>query len=260
MENSGPSPAEIGVDIEKVLDDPKNEINTDISSLAKNIYENPQTSAEKEKQYIEEMVAKYPPEQRKIFDNSDGIEVVYLGSDEISSQISSQVAKAKEVLRSKFGDKLGEVFKDLKVYYVRGEEQGGGWALSGANAITMNTDSAVMTIEAVEKMLGPQGAGIIETGDWAKVFQDRPDGLQTVSGEMTLIHELGHIFQAKTNTKFQDTENAPTKYGRTKEWEDYAESFMYYCYDKPLNGNRSQLIAQDILNLSTTPSQSPNAA
>lgn len=252
MEEKGPNPQELGLEIgkgiEKIKEEPANEQMLDKTPSPQDIkIDNDQSGADREKAHIQEMLAKYPENQRRVMDSQDGIDCIYLGNGEISPKLSHSIENAKAVLRAKFGDRLSEVFKDLKVYYVRNELGGrGGFAYSGANAIIMDTDNNQLTVAEAEEFLGPNGEiKLLEPGDWQKVVEDR-EGSQTISGETTLVHEIGHIFQAKTNTKFQDTENAPTKYGRTKEWEDYAESFLYYCYDKPLAGDRSALIAQDI--------------
>lgn len=60
-------------------------------------------------------------------------------------------ARAKERLRAKFGEKLPAVFKDLKIYFVSGVIENGGYAYSGANAIIMDIENAILTVEEAEK-------------------------------------------------------------------------------------------------------------
>lgn len=245
-----------GSGFEKAKEEPVNELRKDITPSATDMQVDTDISrTDQEKQYIADLLRIYPDEQKRVFENTDGIDCIFLGEGEIPSQLLDSAKKAKEVLRNKFGNNLGTVFEGLKVYYgqglvdMRGERIGGGFAYSGANAILMDSENNCLTITEAESMLGPDGAGFLDAGDWSRVVADR-EGSQTVSGETTFVHEIGHILQAKTGTKFEDTANAPTKYGRTKEWEDYAESFLYFCYDKPLVGDRAARIENDIRDLS----------
>lgn len=103
-----------------------------------------------------------------------------------------------------------------------------------------------MTVNQAEIILGPLGYGILDEQDWLRVVDENAYKGATIVGETTLLHEFGHMLQAKTGTKIPDTKHSPTKYGRTKEWEDYAESFLYFAYGKKMAGERSTIIARDV--------------
>lgn len=157
---------------ERITEEPKDEAIKDAESAAKEVSmsDQDQKDAQAEREYIADLLQRYPEDQRHPIDTSNGIDCIYLGTGEMPPQLIESITRAKAVLRQKFGDKLPKIFEGLKIYYVRGEKGlGGGKARSWANAITMDVDNNSLTIAQAEQMLGPDGAGILEPGDWERV-------------------------------------------------------------------------------------------
>ena len=232
---------------ETIKEEPTNEIlKDDTQNLIDYQDEDPaHDDTLRELSHVAQILKRYPADQQTVFNDEYGILCIYLGPGSIDPGVSESAHHAKQELQDKFGPRFGEVFRGLRIYYTNGEIETAGWTYSGANVILMDINKNSMTLSAAEQLLGPHMLNILDEGDWLKVA-DSHRGAKTITGEITLVHEFAHLLQAKTHTKFSDTENAPTKYGRTKEWEDYAESFLYYCYDKPALGVRNAAIAQDI--------------
>lgn len=195
----------------------------------------------KEKKIISDMLDKFSESERHVFNSFDGIICIYLGQGKPPLPLIGLCEKAKEVVKKAFGEKLKKTFGGLHIYFVNKVIGGGGKAYSGANAIIIDADKALLTIAQAEEVLGPKGAQILDPGDWERV-RDK----SAFSGETTMIHEIGHILQAKTNSK---TDSTPTKYAKKNEWEAYAESFLYYCYGIPMEGNGEKVIKKDIASL-----------
>lgn len=135
----------------------------------------------------------------------------------------------------------------------KGRERGGR-AFPHRKLVILNGPDTQVTLGELEAMLAkPDAENKIkyENGDLTEDF-----GIETKSGKITTVHEIGHVFDALAhkgyyggNPSVFDRRSAPTKHGEEGEHEDYADSFMYYVIkpdSKRLSADRKRSIDQDI--------------
>lgn len=194
------------------------------------------------------MLQKFGAEQHSLV-SVGGIEVVGLGNKEQLDKLAPATQVALERLQARFGGRLGESFPGLKVYFADGVIDGGGEALAGENAIIMDASKAAMSVQDVEELLVEMGE--LNMGDWV----DKVGGDITY-GEITLVHEMGHMLEAKAHNQEGaafaglSLAEAPTKYGSKAHNEDYAESFFSDVYGIPLDPARKAILDADISRVS----------
>lgn len=193
----------------------------------------------------------------QVGDPKAGIEFIGLGDLEATESLASSARLATERLQKYFGGKLAESFPGLKIYFGDGIIEGGGEALAEENAIIIDAAKGKMTVAEVESFL--VGIGSLDEGDWTKVTT--PD---VTYAEITIVHELGHLLEAKAHGKegiafaALSHDNAPTKYGREADHkegpnnEDYPESLVYDIYSGEIDAVRKTILHNDVRQVSGT--------
>lgn len=193
---------------------------------------------------VDAMLQKFGAEQHNLV-SVGGIEVIGLGDKEQLDKLAPAAQVALERLQARFDGRLGESFPGLKVYFADGVIDGGGEALADENAIIMDASKAAMSVQDVEELL--VGVGELNAGDWVGKV-----GGEISYGEITLVHEMGHMLEAKAHNQEGvafaglSLAEAPTKYGSKAHNEDYAESFFSDVYGIPLNSARKKILDADI--------------
>ena len=183
-------------------------------------------------------------------DAKTDITVIGLGAVGSAESLAQSAHSATKKLQQIFGGKLTQAFSGLKIYFGDGIIKGGE-AFPAENALVIDATKGKMTVSEAEKHL--VGMGALEAGDWTNILA--PD---VTYAELTIIHELGHLLEAKTHgaqgVAFEGLNHAdaPTKYGRDAGQkpgpnnEDYAESFVYKVYGADINKARSAILRKDI--------------
>lgn len=184
-----------------------------------------------------------------------GIEFIGLGDIEMSEVLTASSHAATERLQRYFDGRLTEALPGLKVYFGDGLIEGGGEALADENAIIIDASKGKMTVAEAERFL--VGIGSLHEGDWTKIV-----GPDVTYAEITIVHELGHILEAKAHGKegvaFEHLshDDAPTKYGREADHkegpnnEDYPESLVYDVYGAEIEPERRAILRDDVQRLS----------
>ena len=194
---------------------------------------------------VDAMLQQFGEDEKHLLVEVDGVEVIGLGSKESVEGLASAAETALAKVEAHFGGKLSEVFSGLKIYFADGVIEGGGEALAGENAVIIDATKGKMSVAAAEDYLA--GIGELENGDWS-----RRVGPEVTYAEITTVHELGHILEAKTHgqegTAFVglSREDAPTKYGKKASNEDYAESFFCSVYGAQIEPQRQAILDADI--------------
>ncbi len=196
---------------------------------------------------VDVMLQQFGAEQHSLA-SAGGIEVVGLGNKEQMEALAPAAQVALDRLQARFGDQLDAAFPGLKIYFADGVIDGGGEALADENAVIMDASKAAMSVGEAEDLL--VGMGELNAGDWtSKVGRD------ISYGEITIVHEMGHMLEAQAHREegvafaALPLEGAATKYGSKAHNEDYAEAFFYDTYGLEVSADRKAILDRDVNNL-----------
>lgn len=191
----------------------------------------------------------------RLGDSETGIEFVGLGSLETVESLIPSAQAAVTRLQQTFDGRLTEAFPGLKIYFADGIEKRGGEAFAAENAIIINAADGKMTVAEAEKFL--VGEGSLDEGAWTRIV-----GPDVTYGEITIVHELGHLLEVKAHgaegVAFESLghDTSPTKYGREADKkdgpnnEDYPESLVYEVYGAGVDEARRVILHDDIRRVS----------
>jgi hypothetical protein len=194
---------------------------------------------------VEAVLQRFGEEERHSLVSVGGVEVIGLGTKESVEPLTFAAQSAIDRIETHFDGRLSEAFPGLKIYFADGVIDGGGEALAGENAVIIDAAKGKMSTAEAENFLA--GIGELDSGDWSKHV-----GPEVTYAEITIVHELGHILEAKMHEQegiafaSLSREDAPTKYGQTASNEDYAESFFYYIYGAEIDPERKIILQNDI--------------
>jgi hypothetical protein len=198
---------------------------------------------------IEALLERFPPDQRHRLAAAGAVEVIGLGERRTIVLAAPAARAALARLDTYFDRLLSRVLAGVAVYVADGVIDSGGEALADENAVIIDATKARMSVFAVEAHL--VRLGDLNPGDWSRLV--RPD---TTYGEITIVHELGHVLEARAHgqegTALADLPpaDAPTLYGRKGPREAYPETFFYDVYGGRLNPAYQAVVRQDVLRLS----------
>jgi hypothetical protein len=191
----------------------------------------------------------------RLGDPETGVEFVGLGNLKAVESLAPSAEAAVERLQRAFDGRLTEAFPGLKVYFGDGIIGGGSEAFADEDAIIIDATKGKMTVAEAESFLVSTGS--LDKGDWTKIV-----GPEVTYAEITIVHELGHLLEAKAHgaegVAFTGLghADAPTKYGREADKkegpnnEDYPESLVYDVYGADIDETRKAILHDDIRRVS----------
>lgn len=153
------------------------------------------------------------------------------------------VIKLEEMLLEECLD--SRLYSGLKVVFCEGGIiSGGGQALAREGLVILDISKPSAIQETEDHLIE---RGFLDAGDWSKLSVPNNSAIG-----LTLIHELGHIFEFKRFGDYGiafselDTVEAPTRYGRQNPSEDFAESFAYLIFGGHLPQSRIDIIKEKL--------------
>lgn len=220
-----------------------------IDSMNQEIPSLEQQKLQHEQQKIDTLLDTYPDTDRIIGAEIGGLEVIVCGEMPNPDHIAT-LQNGYQQIAKKIGQETAEkIFRGTQVYLVNNANSGGGQALPRMNAIILETSKMDITVELMEEITAANGS--YRKGDQSGIF-----GPDYNASELGFVHELGHILEFKAHGDMDlgfallNPQDSPTWYGQQKPREDYAESWMFFVYDKPVSQDRTAVLAKDITQLS----------
>jgi len=193
---------------------------------------------------VDAMLQQFGAEQH-VLCSMGSIEVIGLGQPEQMEALALAAQSALDRLQAQFNGQLEVAFPGLKIFFADGVIEGGGEALANENAIIMDASKAMMSVGEVEDLLVE--AGELNPGDWTTIV-----GREISYGEITIVHEMGHMLEARAHGEegvafaALPLDGAATKYGRKAHNEDYAEAFFQDAYGLGVDAERKAILDRDV--------------
>lgn len=169
-------------------------------------------------------------------DSTCAVLIELAGTTEQQETIAQQSERAVEAMDRFFGGRFAELFAGTHVRYTHLETSGGG-VLHDQNDIEMDIDKMSMSLVDAEEHL--VSIGVLDTGDWTRPVDEQTASEPASTAYYNTIHEFAHLMDVRETPSDPwigiPTEYSPTKYGRTKPNEAFAEAFTYLVLGAPIS-------------------------
>jgi hypothetical protein len=196
-----------------------------------------------EESVMQRFLEQFPEVQQQHIASIGNMEVIGCNT-EISEEEITPLRDGFERIEQKLGKRAEMLFSGIKIY-IASSITSRNQALPRQNAMLLDLEKIYLTVGEMEDLLAPKG-------EYRRGDQSSTVGRETNATEIGFIHELGHILEFKAHDDMDvafaelDQAESPTEYGQKSAREDYAESWMYYICDGPLDERRRKIIEADI--------------
>lgn len=200
-----------------------------------------------EKKRMDTLLQQFPERNWQKITSFGGIDIIACTPDQ--STDTTNLERGYSRIYKKIGPVAEQLFRGASVF-IAPDLQSGGQALPRHSAIFLDANKMTLTVGEIEDLLSRKGE--YRAGDQSKLV-----GRYASASELGFVHELGHILEYRAHADMDvgfmklNQQQAPTLYGQKSPREDYAESWLYYIYDGPLDSNRERILQQDILQVAS---------